>query len=263
MKGRGRAHASLCSTGPTVQFRRTFAPIQRISCEEDIMRILLVDHDVAMAQTMRVTLTQHGYIVDVATRSETGAEAAIVDHHDVVVLVGDPAGLDAARLCRELRQQKLRTPILVLSPTDSTAAKVAGLDAGADDCLSKPFQLDELLARLRSLLRRSQSSEGSVLRVGRLTMDLHEHRVTSSGVQLRLSAKEFALLEFLMRNPRRLLTRTMISESVWDMNYEASSNVIDVYISMLRRKIRFDGALPHIETVIGCGYRFVDAAGVG
>ena len=94
-------------------------------------------------------------------------------------------------------------------------------------------------------------------------MDLHEHRVTSAGVRIKLSAKEFALLEFLMRNPRRLLTRTMISESVWDMNYEASSNVIDVYISSLRRKIHVDGELPHIETVIGCGYRFVDADEVG
>jgi DNA-binding response OmpR family regulator len=227
------------------------------------MRILLVDHDVATARTLRVSLEQHGYSVDVATSTDAGEEAAIVDHHDVVVLVGDPAGLDAARTCRELRQQKLRTPIRVLSTPGSTAAKVAGLDAGADDCLGSPFQLDELLARLRSLLRRSQSSEGSVLRAGRLTMDLHEHRVTASGVRLKLSAKEFALLEFLMRNPRRLLTRTRISESVWDMNYEASSNVIDVYISSLRRKLHVDGELPLIETVIGCGYRFVDADEIG
>ena len=238
-------------------------PYPWVFFEEERMRILLVDHDVATAQTLRVSLEQHGYIVDLATRSDAGEEAAMVDHHDVVVLVGDPAGLDAARMCRELRQQKLRTPILVLSTPGSTAAKIAGLDAGADDCLSRPFQLDELLARLRSLLRRSQSSEGRVLRAGRLMMDLHEHRITSDGALIRLSAKEFALLEFLMRNPRRLLTRTMISESVWDMNYEASSNVIDVYISSLRRKIRFDGALPHIETVIGCGYRFVDGVEVG
>lgn len=227
------------------------------------MRILLIDHDLTTARTLEVSLEQHGYSVDLATTTDAGEEAAIVDHHDVVVLIDKTPGLDAAATCRELRQQKLRAPILVLSTPGATAARVACLDAGADDCLGFPFQLDELLARLRSLLRRSQPAEGSVLRCGALVMDLHEHRVTSGGVRLKLSAKEFALLEFLMRNPRRLLTRTMISESVWDMNYEASSNVIDVYVSSLRRKIDVDGSHRHIETVIGCGYRFVDPDEVG
>lgn len=223
------------------------------------MRILVIDHDVAAARTLQVGLEQHGYSVDVATSTEAGEEAAVVDHHDLVLLVDQRGGLDGVRTCRELRQQKLRAPILILSTPGSTAAKIAGLDAGADDCLTAPFQMDELLARLRGLLRRSQSSEGSILRSGELVMNLHEHRVTLAGARLKLSAKEFALLEFLMRNPRRLMTRTMISESVWDMNYEASSNVIDVYVSSLRRKIDVVGGRPHIETVIGCGYRFVDA----
>jgi DNA-binding response OmpR family regulator len=120
--------------------------------------------------------------------------------------------------------------------------------------------MDELLARLRSLLRRSQASGGAILQSGSLVMNLPEHRVLLAGVVVKLSAKEFALLEYMMRNPRRLLTRTMISESVWDMNYDANSNVIDVYVSSLRRKV--DNALPrvHIETVIGCGYRFLDPA---
>jgi len=227
------------------------------------MRILLIDHDLATARTLQVSLEQHGYSVDVATTTDAGEEAALVDYHDVVVLVDKSPGLDGASLCRELRQQKLRAPILILSTPGATTARVACLDAGADDCLGAPFHLDELLARLRSLLRRSQSAEGSVLRCGELVMDLHEHRVTSGGVRLKLSAKEFALLEFLMRNPRRLLTRTMISESVWDMNYEASSNVIDVYVSSLRRKIDADGSRRHIETVIGSGYRFVDPDEVG
>ena len=109
-----------------------------------------------------------------------------------------------------------------------------------------------------TLLRRAQATEGAVLRSGDLVMDLHEHRVTQGGVAVKLSAKEFALLEYFLRNPRKLLTRTMISESVWDMNYESSSNVIDVYVSSLRRKIDRGSPLPHIETVIGSGYRFLD-----
>jgi DNA-binding response OmpR family regulator len=146
----------------------------------------------------------------------------------------------------------------MLSALGSTQQKVAGLDAGADDYLSKPFQNDELLARVRSLLRRTQASEGAVIRSGDLVMDLQEHRVRQGGVEVKLSAKEFALLEYMMRTPGKLLTRTMISESVWDMNYEASSNVIDVYVSSLRRKIDSGSATRHIETVIGSGYRFVE-----
>jgi DNA-binding response OmpR family regulator len=165
---------------------------------------------------------------------------------------------DGVELCRQLRRQKVATPILMLSALSSTEDKVAGLDAGADDYLTKPFQLDELLARLRSLLRRAQATEGAMLRSGDIVMDLHERRITIRGATVKLSVKEFALLEYMMRNPRRLLTRTMISESVWDMNYEPSSNVIDVYVSSLRRKIDLDAKLPRIETVIGSGYRFID-----
>lgn len=222
------------------------------------VRILLIDHEPGAAQTLKVSLEQHGYSVDATTDADAGEEAAIVDHHDVVLLVAQRGGLDGVRTCRDLRQQGLRAPILILSNPGSTSTMIAGLDAGADDCMNSPFQMDELLARLRSMLRRSQSSEGSILQSGDLVMNLHEHRVTLAGTRLKLSAKEHALLEYMMRNPRRLLTRTMISESVWDMNYDANSNVIDVYVSSLRRKIDV-GDRKHIETVIGSGYRFIDA----
>jgi DNA-binding response OmpR family regulator len=174
------------------------------------------------------------------------------------VLVGEVEGFDAAHLCRELRRQQVAVPILILAEQASTAAKIAGLDAGADDYLAGPDPMAELLARLRSLLRRSTASEGSILRSGDLVMNLAEHRVTLAGVRVKLSAKEYALLEFMMRNPRRLLSRAMIAASVWDMNHEAGSNVIDVYVSALRRKIDRDPAQPRIETVIGCGYRYLD-----
>jgi DNA-binding response OmpR family regulator len=222
------------------------------------LRVLLVDTGAARARALQLGLQQHGYSVDVAATAEAGDEAAVVDHHDLIVLVGETEGFDAARLCRALRGQQVTVPILILAEQASTAAKIAGLDAGADDYLAGRDPMAELLARLRSLLRRSTASEGSILRSGELVMNLAEHRVTLAGVPVKLSAKEYALLEFMMRNPRRLLTRTMISASVWDMNHESSSNVIDVYVSALRRKIDRDPLRPRIETVIGCGYRYLD-----
>ena len=222
------------------------------------MRTLLIEDNARLAESIKAGLEQQGYVVDVAATADEGDEMAVVHRHDVIVLdvmLGDRDGIE---LCRQLRRQKVAAPILMLTALAATTDKVKGLDAGADDYLTKPFQMDELLARLRSLLRRSQATEGAVLRSGDLVMDLHEHRVTQGPDPVKLSAKEFALLEYFMRNPRKLLTRTMISESVWDMNYESSSNVIDVYVSALRRKVDRDVPRPRIETVIGSGYRFVD-----
>ncbi len=222
------------------------------------MRILLIEDNVKLAQSIKASLEQQGYSVDVANNGDEGDEMAVVDRHDAIILDVMLPGSDGVQLCRNLRRQKVIVPILMLTVLSSTADKVAGLDAGADDYLTKPFQVDELLARLRSLLRRSQATEGAILKSGGLEMNLLEHRVSLDGKAVKLSAKEFALLEYMMRNPRKLLTRTMISESVWDMNYESSSNVIDVYVSSLRRKIDRGAAKPRIETVIGSGYRFVD-----
>lgn len=222
------------------------------------MRTLLIEDNVKLAETIKIGLEQQGYSVDVANTADEGDEMAVVNRHDVIVLDVMLGDRDGVELCRQLRRQKVATPILMLTAMNATTDKVRGLDAGADDYLTKPFQMEELLARLRSLLRRSQATEGAVLRSGDMVMDLHEHRVTVGDVPVKLSAKEFALLEYFMRNPRKLLTRSMISESVWDMNYESSSNVIDVYVSTLRRKVDRGAKKPRIETVIGSGYRFVD-----
>ncbi len=222
------------------------------------MRILLIEDNAKLAESIKASLEQLGYVVAIAGSAEAGDEMASVEHHDLIILdvmLGDRDGIE---LCRQLRRRKVATPILMLTVMADTRDKVRGLDAGADDYLTKPFQTAELVARLRSLLRRGQATEGATLRKGDLVMDLHEHRVTAGGVPLKLSAKEFALLEYFMRNPRKLLTRSMISESVWDMNYEPNSNVIDVYVSSLRRKIDRATPGPWIETVIGSGYRFVD-----
>lgn len=227
------------------------------------MRILIIEDNERLALAIKASLEQQGYAIDIASDAAAGSEAAIVEHFDAIVLdVMLPDG-DGLQLCREVRRQKVTTPILMLSALGSTDDKVAGLDAGADDYLSKPFEVDELLARLRSMFRRSQASEGILLRSGNLEMDLREHRVSLGGTNVKLSAKEFALLEYMMRNPKRLLTRTMISESVWDMNYESGSNVIDVYVSSLRRKIDRGTPKPRIETVIGSGYRFVEQPAPG
>lgn len=222
------------------------------------MRILLIEDNPKVALATKVSLEQHGYCVNVASTAREGDELASVEHHDAIILDVRLPDRDGVDLCRDLRQRKVSVPILMLTVLGSTSDKVAGLDAGADDYLTKPYQLDELLARLRSLLRRSLPTEGSVLRSGDLVMDLVEHRVTLADTPVKLSAKEFALLEYLMRNPRRLLTRTMISESVWDMNFESGSNVVEVYISSLRRKIDRGAGKKRIETVIGSGYRFYD-----
>ena len=234
---------------------RNFGPMAN-GGSETRMRILLIEDNEKLADIIRVCLEQHGYSVDVASDAADGDECAFTNRHDAIVVdVMLPDG-DGVDLCRRLRKQSITAPVLILSVLATTADKVRGLDAGADDYLTKPFQFDELLARLRSLLRRSQASEGGVLRAGELRLDLLERKVYVADTPVRMSSKEVALLEYLMRNPRKLLSRTMISESVWDMNYEPNSNVIDVYISSLRRKID-RGSVRYIETVIGSGYRFV------
>ena len=225
---------------------------------ENRMRILIVEDSAQLSQSLKASLVQHGYSVAVASTAQEGDELATVEHFDVIILDVMLPDRDGLELCRQLRRQRVATPILMLTVLASTADIVAGLDAGADEYLVKPFQLEELLARLRSLLRRYESTEGAVLQSGDLMINLVEHRVMLAGVAVKLSAKEFALLEYMMRNPRKLLTRAMISESVWDMNFESSSNVIDVYVSSLRRKVDRDPQKRRIETVIGSGYRFID-----
>jgi DNA-binding response OmpR family regulator len=220
------------------------------------MRILVIEDNPKMAGGIRRGLAEHGYAVDVSHSGYEGEVLAARTHYDVIVLdlmLPDRDGLD---VCRSLRRRKVRTPILVLTALSATREKVAGLDAGADDYLTKPFEFDELVARIRALLRRGQATEAAKLAYADLEVDVTRRSVARTGVKIDLSNKEFALLEYLVRNPDRVLGRQMIAEKVWDMNYEPSSNVIDVYISSLRRKIDRDFGKPLIHTVIGIGYRF-------
>ncbi len=218
------------------------------------MRVLVVEDNPKMAGFIRRGLSEQGYAVDVATRGHDAEEMAVVEPYDVIVLDVMLPDEDGLQVCRNLRRRKIDTPVLMLTALSATGDKVAGLDAGADDYLPKPFEFDELLARLRALLRRGQAKEASKLKFDDLEMDLLSRTVTRAGQQIRLTAKEFALLEYFMRHPNRLLTRTSIGEHVWDMNFDSDSNVIDVYVSVLRRKMDKGFSRRLIHTVIGSGY---------
>ncbi len=220
------------------------------------MRILVVEDNPAMASAVRSGLEGHGYKVDVAANGYEGEELAASEPYDVVVLDRMLPDRDGVDVCRALRRRGVTSFVLMLTALSGTNDKVAGLDAGADDYLTKPFEFEELLARVRALLRRGQASEATKLEYDGLELDLVRRRVVRQGDTIKLSGKEFALLEFLMRNVDRVVDRMTIAQKVWDLTYEPSSNVIDVYISALRRKVDKGRERPLIHTVVGMGYRF-------
>ena len=221
------------------------------------MRALLADDHSIVRRGLRGLLESAG--VTVVAEAADGAEAVrLCGEHlpDVLILdlmLPDRDGLD---ICRALRRRGIKTPILILSAISATSDKVTGLNAGADDYLAKPFEFEELIARVRALLRRGQATEAAVLRVGDVELDLTKRSVKRAGQVIQLTNKEFALLEYFMRKVDRVLTRTQIGEHVWDLNFDPASNVIDVYVSMLRRKIDKGFENPLIHTIIGTGYMF-------
>lgn len=220
------------------------------------MRILIVEDNPKMAAAVQKGLTANGFAADVSHTGFEAEEMANLEPYDLILLdlmLPDRDGID---VCRNLRRRKITTPIIMLTALSATEEKIDGLDAGADDYLTKPFEFDELLARIRAMLRRGEATESRVLRHDDLELDLYTRHATRAGEKVELSNKEFALLEYLMRNPHRVLSRTQIGEKVWDMNFEPSSNVIDVYVSSLRKKIDRDFDRELIHTVKGAGYRF-------
>jgi DNA-binding response OmpR family regulator len=220
------------------------------------MRVLVIEDNPKMAEALRKGLAEHNYAVDVVETGFAGEEQAAANPYDVIILDLMLPDRDGVDVCRSLRRRKVSTPILMLTALSDLEDKVAGLNAGADDYLTKPFQFDELVARIRTLLRRGQASESVVLRYDDLQFDLGKRTAERAGKTIRLSAKEAALLEFLLRNPDCVVTRQTIAEKVWETAYQPSSNVIDVYVSTLRRKIDRDFDRPLIHTVVGSGYRF-------
>jgi two-component system copper resistance phosphate regulon response regulator CusR len=218
------------------------------------MRILIVEDNPRMAGVIRQGLVENGYAVDIANTGEDGEHMAAAEPYDLVILDIMLPDQDGIQVCRNLRRRKITTPVLMLTALSTTGDKVKGLDAGSDDYLTKPFEFDELLARIRALLRRGEAQEASRLKFADLEIDLLTRAVIRADKHIKLTTKELALLEYFMRNPNRVLTRTSIGEHVWDMNFDSDSNVIDVYVSMLRRKVDkgFDKRLIH--TIIGTGY---------
>ncbi len=218
------------------------------------MRILLVEDDRKVASFIRKGLTEEGYAVDVAPEGETGLAMGLDRLHDVVILDVMLPGKPGLQVLRELRQAKVATPVLLLTARDAVEDKVQGLDAGADDYLTKPFAFAELLARVRALLRRGTAARAPVLQVADLVMDPATRTVRRGGETISLTNREFALLEYFLRNPGRVLTRTMIAEHVWDYSFDSATNVIDVYVNYLRKKIDAGRESRLIHTVRGVGY---------
>jgi DNA-binding response OmpR family regulator len=219
------------------------------------MRILLIEDNPAITELVKEGLSPHGYELDTVATGAEGEELAARSQHDVVILdilLPDRNGID---VCKNLRSRNVRTPILMLTALSNTLDKVAGLEAGADDYLTKPFEVEELLARVRALVRRGGAEGPLVLTFEDLEINLVRRSVTRGNQKIRLTNKEFDLLEYLLRNAEKVLTRDDIGRHVWDMNFQSDSNVIDVYISMLRRKIDREFPRPLIQTVIGKGYK--------
>ncbi len=218
------------------------------------MRILVVEDDRKVASFIRKGLMEEGYAVDVAPDGETGLAMGLDRHHDVIVLDVMLPGKSGVQVVRDLRQAKVATPVLLLTARDAVEDKVQGLDAGADDYLTKPFAFAELLARVRALLRRGATTQVPLIQVADLTLDPARRTVKRGGEPISLTNREFALLEYFMRNPGRVLTRTMITEHVWDYSFDSATNVIDVYVNYLRRKIDAGRERKLIHTVRGVGY---------
>ena len=218
------------------------------------MRILVVEDDRKVASFIRKGLTEEGYAADVASDGETGLAMGLDRLHDVIVLDVMLPRKPGFQVVRELRQAKVTTPVLLLTARDAVEDKVQGLDAGADDYLTKPFAFAELLARIRALLRRGTTARAPVLQIADLTLDPAVRTVTRGGEAISLTNREFALLEYLMRNTGRVLSRTMIAEHVWDYSFDSGTNVIDVYVNYLRKKIDAGRERKLIHTVRGVGY---------
>ncbi len=223
------------------------------------MYLLLVEDERRLAQAVRRVLEEEGHTVDTAYDGEEGLAIAMDGSHDVIVLDVLLPEMDGIEVCRSLRRNRVDTPVLLLTALDSVEDRVRGLDAGADDYLPKPFAFQELLARLRALGRRKvQAREASELRVGDLTLDMHRRRAQRGSRAIELSPKEFSLLEFLMRNEGRVVTRTQILDHLWGYDYASESNLVDVYVAYLRRKVDRGPGRKLIRTVRGIGYALGD-----
>jgi len=219
------------------------------------MRILIIEDDYHLNQALKKSLVEEGYATDSAYDGVEGEEYAESAPYDAIILDIMLPRKDGVAVCRTLRQHHITTPILMLTARDTIEDRVQGLDSGADDYLVKPFALHELLARLRALFRRVSVHKSGVLVVGDVTLSPATHEVTRAGERIKLNAKEFALLEYFMRHPNQVLTRERIENHIWSYDFISASNVVDVYVRRVRRKLDDPFEIKLLETVYGAGYR--------
>jgi two-component system, OmpR family, copper resistance phosphate regulon response regulator CusR len=218
------------------------------------VKILIAEDEKKVASFVKRGLQEEGYVVDLASNGEDGLELALGTPYDLIILDIYMPRLDGLTVLRKLREEKIRTPVLLLTVRAAIEDKVLGLDSGADDYLTKPFAFQELLARVRALLRRQTESGTNVLRVGDLSLDSVRRAVMRGTQRIDLSLKEFSLLEYFMQNAGRVLTRTMIIDHVWNYDFDNETNVVDVYVNYLRRKIDTGYEPKLIHTIRGVGY---------
>jgi len=224
------------------------------------MRVLVVEDEAKLAQLLARGLREEGYATDVTGRGEDALWMARANPYDAILLDVMLPGADGFEICRRLRKNDVWSPVLMLTARDGVTDRVSGLDAGADDYLAKPFSFEELLARIRALVRRAPAERPVVLESGGLRLDPAAHRAWRGEAELDLSPKEFAVLELLVRRPGKVFTRSELLDGAWDMDFERRSNVVDVYVRYLREKIDRPFGKDSIETVRGVGYRLRETA---
>jgi DNA-binding response OmpR family regulator len=230
-------------------------PYNRSKKDDRNMRLLLVEDNHRLSASLVQNLTHAGYRVDAAYDGQEGQDLAELTPYDVIILDILLPCKDGLEVCRELRQRRIFTPILLLTARDTVEDRVQGLDGGADDYLVKPFAMSELLARLRALLRRHPSERSGRLMCGDLVLDSATHRVEREGIPIDLTPREFAMLEYLLAHPHQVVTREMVEQQIWDDDVGIGSNVVDVYIRRLRRKMDDPFNTPLLHTIRGIGYR--------
>ena len=222
------------------------------------MKILLVEDETEIGELIKNGLEKEGFVLDYCQDGDSGMEHAMTRSYDAIVLDVMLPGRSGLEILKMVRAGHNNVPIIIITARGETEDRIEGLDLGADDYLPKPFFVEELIARLRAIWRRSSETGMSVLSVGTLSANLMKREVVRSGVQIEMTPKEFSLLAFLMRAPGRVLTRTQILEQVWGYHFDPGTNLVDVYIRRLRSKIDIEGEVPLIETLRGVGYRMQD-----
>ena len=222
------------------------------------MRILIVEDEKKVASFIKKGLEEEYYVADIANDGKEGLRLADSEEYDLIIMDLMLPFIDGVTLTKEIRARKITTPILMLTVKDTVEAKVEGLDAGADDYLTKPFAFEELIARVRALLRRNEGAKVSVLKVKNIALDLLSHKLVKDGKEIILTPKEFAILEYLVRNRNKVVSRTKLVEHVYDYHFDTETNIVDVFINKLRSKIDSDQQETIIQTIRGVGYIIKD-----